>query len=137
MIPRIGLWIGNTEQAFHSLAERGHQWPSLDQLALQVRKEAHDRRRSRRSVAANSFVDLIGLGGRPTKPSSKSQLQTAMALEEMKMEGLVECRFLDDQGNPAERGAGATAHYQMVEQPEAPEPPEGPSGQTPVDTHAA
>lgn len=118
MIPRVDRWIENTEQAFQSLAEKGHQWPSLEEVALQVRLEAHDRNRNRRSRAANSIIDLMGLGGRPTKPSEKFRTQTSFAIEDMKTDGLVECRFMDSQGNFVPKGAGSIACYRIVTPPE-------------------
>lgn len=127
MIPRVGRWIENTEQAFHSLAERGREWPSLEEIALQVRVEAHNRRRSRRSRTVNSIVDLIGLGGRPVKPSPKSRFQTAVALEDMKIEGSVESRLFDDQGELLRKDNGLgdelAPRYHMIPQPEASEAP--------------
>lgn len=110
--------VDDTERAFKRLSVRGQEWLSLDQLALQARIDAREQRRHQRSRVANSVIDLLALGGRPSRPSFRYRHQTELAIIAMKAEGTVERRFMDEQGRlrkdpPLPRSA-KDARYRLV-----------------------
>ncbi|HVX56841.1 MAG TPA: hypothetical protein VHA37_03850 [Candidatus Saccharimonadales bacterium] len=88
----------STEQAFKRLADKGHEWPSIEQLALQTMFEDQDYRRTQRSKLANSLRDLLALDRRRSKPSLRYRQQTELGMTALDQEGRLERRFIDDDG---------------------------------------
>jgi hypothetical protein len=92
--------VERTEQAFKRLAEQGQEWPSMEQLAVEVMSADQNRRRSQRSRAANSIRDLMTLDRRRSKPAFRYRHQTQLGLIALEENHLVEKRFVDENGRP-------------------------------------
>jgi hypothetical protein len=87
-----------TERAFERLADRGYEWLSFDQVAIQAMINDRDRRRYQRSRLVNSIRDLLAADRRPSRPSIPYTQQTELGMAKLDSEGRLERRFVGSGG---------------------------------------